>query len=33
MIKKGMNTLTTRFITYNGDRIEYGLTIMRVENN
>ena len=27
-----MNTSTTRFITYNGDRIEYELTIKRVKN-
>ena len=29
---KGMNTSTTRSITYNGDRIEYELTIKRVKN-
>jgi len=27
---KGMNTSTTRSITYNGDTIEYELTIKRV---
>ena len=27
-----MNTSTTRSITYNGDRIEYELTIKRVKN-
>ena len=29
---KGMNTSTTRSITYNGDTIEYELTIKRVKN-
>ena len=28
----GMNTSTVRSITYNGDRIEYELTIKRVKN-
>ena len=29
---KDMNTSTTRSITYNGDTIEYELTIKRVKN-